>query len=87
MKKDVNASGIALGLTFLIVSVVCLLLVLIAPGFALSLFGSFMHGIDITKIAITPGFDGRTILGFIVVFISGYLIGAVFASIYNKFVK
>ena len=86
-KKDINATGIALALTFLIVSIVCLLFVLIAPGFAVSLFGSFMHGIDITKIAVTPSFSGNTLLGIIVVVVGGYLIGALFALIYNKFAK
>ena len=86
-KKDVNATGIALALTFLIVSIVCLVLVLIAPKFAISLFGSFMHGIDITKIAVTPSISGNTLLGLIVAVVGGYLIGAIFAALYNKFAK
>lgn len=86
-KKNINATGIALALTFLIVSIVCLLLVLIAPGFTLKLFGSFMHGIDITKIAVTPSISINTILGIIAVAIGGYLIGVIFAAIYNKFAK
>lgn len=87
MKHDVNATGIALALTFGIISIVCLSLVLIAPSFALSLFSSFMHGIDLTKIAITPSLGGRTLLGLIIAVVGGYLIGAIFATIYNKFAK
>jgi len=86
-KKDVNATGIALALTLLVVSIVCLLLLLIAPTFSLRLFGSFMHGIDLTKIAIAPSIGGKTILGLIVIAVGGYLIGALFAIIYNKFAK
>ena len=86
-KKDVNATGIALALTFVVVSIVCLVLVLIAPGFTLKLFGSFMHGIDITKIAVTPSIGGRTVLGFVVAVVGGYVIGVIFAAIYNKFAK
>lgn len=86
-KKDVNATGIALALTLGIISVICLLLVLVAPTFALNLFGSFMHGIDLTKIAIIPTISGKTLLGLIVALVGGYLIGAIFATIYNKFAK
>lgn len=86
-KKDVNATGIAAGLTLGIISIICLILVLIAPGFALSLFGSFMHGIDLSKIAITPSISGRTVLGLVVAVVGGYVIGVIFAAIYNKFAK
>lgn len=86
-KKDVNATGIALALTLGIISILCLVLVLIAPVFALNLFGSFMHGVDLSKIAITPTIGGRTLLGFIVALAGGYLIGVIFALIYNKFAK
>lgn len=86
-KKDVNATGIALALTLGIISILCLVLVLIAPVFALNLFGSFMHGIDLSKIAVTPAIGGRTLLGFIVALAGGYLIGVIFALIYNKFAK
>lgn len=87
MKKDVNATGIALALTFAIISIICLAFVLIAPVFAVSLFGSFMHGVDLTKIAVTPVIGGRTLLGFVVAVIGGYVIGVVFAVIYNKFAR
>ncbi len=84
-KKDINATGIALALTLGIVSILCLLLLLVAPQFALSLFGSLMHGIDLSKIAITPTLGGQTILGLVVALAGGYLFGVIFAAIYNKF--
>ena len=84
---DVNAMGIALALTFGIVSVVCLLLLLAAPEFTLSLFGSFMHGIDLTSIAVTPTIGGKTLLGLIMAVVGGYVIGVIFAALYNKFAK
>lgn len=86
-KKDINATGIALALIFGIISLICLVLVLIAPTFALNLFGSFMHGVDLTKIAITPTIGGKTLLGFVTALVGGYLIGIIFAAIYNKFAK
>lgn len=87
VKKDVNATGIALASIFGIVSIICLILVLIVPEFALNLFGSFMHGIDLTQIATVPSVNGNTLLGFIVIIVSGYIIGVIFAAIYNKFAK
>ncbi|MFA4952781.1 MAG: DUF5676 family membrane protein [Candidatus Pacearchaeota archaeon] len=86
-KKDINATGIALALTFGIISIVCLLLVLASPTFALTLFGSFMHGVDLTSIAITPTIGGKTLLGLIAALVGGYVIGVIFAALYNKFAK
>ena len=60
-KKDVNATGIALALTSGTINVICLLLLLLAPTFTLNLFESFMHGIDLNKIAITPSIGLRTL--------------------------
>jgi len=84
-RKNINATGIAVGLTLGIVSLICLLLVFIAQDFALTLFGSFMHGIDLTQIAIEPTLDGRTLWGFVIAVVGGYLIGALFALLYNAF--
>ncbi len=87
-KKDVNAMGIALGLVFGIVNLVCLLLIFILPEFSLKyIFGSFAHGIDLTQIAITPTLSWLTLVGFVITISGGYLIGAVFAVLYNKFAK
>ncbi|MEK6871361.1 MAG: DUF5676 family membrane protein [Nanoarchaeota archaeon] len=86
-RKNIHATGIAVGLTFGIISFICLVLVFVALDFALMLFGSFMHGIDLTKIAIEPSLNGRTLLGFVVVIIGGYVIGALFAALYNAFAQ
>ncbi|MBS3093958.1 hypothetical protein J4456_05255 [Candidatus Pacearchaeota archaeon] len=86
-KISIHATGLALAFTFLIISIICLVLVLTATDLALMLFSSFMHGIDLTQIAVTPTFGGRTLLGFGVAVIGGYLIGAMYAAIYNAFVK
>ena len=82
--KNINATGIALAFTLGIISFVCLALFLVAPVFTLNLFGSFMHGVDLTKIAITPTVGARTLLGFVVALVGGYLIGVIFSAIYNK---
>ena len=87
VKKDIHATGIALALTLAIISIICLILVFIAPAFALNLFGSFIHGIDLSKIAVAPVLGIKTLVGFVVAVVGGYLIGILFASIYNKFAK
>lgn len=84
---NIHAAGLALALAFFVLSVICLVLVLIAADFALMLFGSFLHGIDLTQIAIAPEFNGKTILGFSVAIIGGYVLGVLYATLYNKFVR
>ena len=83
-QKNINATGITLAFTLVILNLVCLILLLLMPTFTLSLFGSFMHGIDLTKIAITPVIDLNTLIGIVVTFIGGYILGIIFALIYNK---
>lgn len=83
-KRNINATGIALAITLTLLNLVCLLLLMIVPNFALSLFGSFMHGVDLTQISITPVLGINTFIGIIVTFVGGYLIGVVFAALYNK---
>ena len=83
-RRNINATGIAFAITLTLLNIVCLLLLIIAPNFTLSLFGSFIHGVDLSKIAVTPNFGVDTFIGVIATFVGGYLIGVVFAAIYNK---
>lgn len=87
MKKDVNATGIALGVTFGALSIICLLALLISQSYAIKLFNSITHGVDWAKIAITPSLGLNTLIGLIVVIVGGYLFGVLFAATYNKFAK
>jgi hypothetical protein len=48
-----------------------------------SFFNSLLHGFDISPIIRTSMSWGEMIIGFIEVFILGWLIGATVASIYN----
>ncbi|MBS3080256.1 hypothetical protein J4221_02185 [Candidatus Pacearchaeota archaeon] len=86
-QKNIHATGLALALTFFVISLICLLLFFVSPVFTLNIFGSFMHGIDLNKIAVAPDFNGKTVLGFIVILVGGYLIGVFYQLIYNKFAK
>jgi len=86
LKRNVNAMGLALAVTLTLLNVFCLLLLLIAPNFFLGLFGSFMHGLDLSKIAVIPVLSINTFLGIIVTFIGGYILGVVFATLYNRII-
>ena len=87
MKLNVNTIGLTTGIVAGIASIVCAVLFWIAPAFTLNLFGSLTHGIDLSKIATTTLSFGRFLLGFIVSVILGYLVGALFAFVYNKVAK
>ena len=84
LKRNVNATGLALAITLTLLNIFCLLLLLIAPTFFLGLFGSFMHGLDLSKIAVVPVLGMNIFLGIIITFIGGYFLGAVFATLYNR---
>ncbi len=66
-----------------IVYLVCAVLVAVAPVLTVNLFGALFHGIDISKISTTPSL-GRTILGLIEIVILGFVVGWLFAKIYNS---
>ena len=85
MKKNIHTTAMALAVTLTLLNIFCLLFLIIAPNFAQILFSSFMHSIDLSKIAVAPDLGINTIVGIIVTFIGGYLIGVVFAALYNKF--
>ena len=85
MKDKLSPKRVActLGIVSFIVSVVCLVLIVIAPTAVTALFGSIFHGIDVTQIA-APVSWGSAILGVIVAALLGLLIGWLFVVIYNK---
>ncbi len=72
----------SLAITAGIVSVVCALLILLAPEFTVSLFGAIFHGIDLSQISATATI-GSSLLGVIEVVILGWIVGWLFAKIYN----
>jgi len=73
------------GIVFTGVSLLCAIFVLIFPGTAMSLFNNIFHGIDITQIAKTSVSFGSIIIGLIEAFVLGWIIGWLFAVVYNKF--
>jgi len=65
-----------------IISAACALLIALAPSFTMNFFGSIFHGIDMNKIAKSMTFSSA-ILGIIVAAILAFIIGWLFAKLYN----
>lgn len=75
--------GNALAITTGIVSIVCALLLAIAPQLTMNLFGAIMHGLDISQITIAITW-GRAIFGVIVAVVLAWIIGWLYAKVYNS---
>ena len=86
MTEKINANNVGLALSGVmgVLSVVCALLLVLIPGFTLNFFSNIFHGIDITQIAKTSVTFGEFLIGLVEVLIGSYLIGWVFAKMYNK---
>ncbi|MBS3074759.1 hypothetical protein J4447_04910 [Candidatus Pacearchaeota archaeon] len=87
MADRINASrfGLSFGIAGGIISLICGILLAIAPSFTISLFGAIFHGIDLSQIASKSVGIGGIILGIIEVFIIGYIFGWLVGVFYNKF--
>mgnify|MGYP001616860821 CR=1 FL=1 len=85
MVEKLNAKRVALSLAIVsgVISIICALLILIAPEFTVSLFGAIFHGIDISQIT-KPITLGGAILGTVEIVILALIAGWLFASVYNK---
>lgn len=87
-KLDVKTTALAVGTTAAVLYILCVVFYTLAPELANSFFADISHGIDITPlIRTTPVPLSSTIAGFVEITISGFLVGALFAKIYNYFVK
>jgi len=86
MADRLNAKRVGYSLAAVsgIVYLACAILVAIAPSWTVSFFGALFHGIDITQIARTPVPLGSTVLGLVEIVVLGYVVGWLYAKIYNK---
>ncbi len=75
--------GLASGLTVAIFSLVCALFIILAPSFTFNLANNIFHGIDITQIEKDVSW-GNILIGFVEIFVIGFIAGWLFALIYNK---
>lgn len=83
-KLSAKHVGSTLAITGGIISLVCLLLIAIFKESAVTLFGYIFHGIDMTQIMVTEIAWGSAIIGVIEVVILSFVIGWLFAKIYNS---
>jgi hypothetical protein len=76
--------GLAMALTLAIVNTVCALIVWLWPDAALSIVGSFAHGLNFQAVqSAEPLGLGRFAVGLISIAVIGFILGAVFAWSYN----
>lgn len=67
-----------------VLSLLCALLIALAPQATVNFFGSIFHGIDIVKIA-TPITLSGVMIGFAATAIVAFVTGWLFAVVYNYF--
>ena len=83
-KLSIAATGIALAITFALMSAFCALAFLVAPKATLDFFGAFMHGVDLKAVkSAAPISLVRALYGVVGLGVVGFIAGAVFASAYN----
>lgn len=89
MKCKINASivGLSLALTSAIAYIFCVILLAASPTLLFKLTKDMFHGVDITKIAVYPVSFGNALLGFIEIIVVAYILGWLFAAIYNALIK
>jgi len=86
MSNKLNPKIVSLSLASVsvILSILCALLVALAPKTTLIFFGSIFHGIDISKIATSVTFSG-VLMGLFAIIILSLITGWLFALVYNYF--
>lgn len=78
-------AAVAGGITGVVLSAACAALVAAFPlGFVKSYGGSVFHGMNVSAIMMSPQFTAFSLLlGFVYAFLTGFVIGGVFAWAYN----
>src|SRR3989344_71706 len=87
MKHNLIGTANAAAATTAIVYVVCRLLVGLFPDFLMNVARSWFHGIDISKISAWNLSTESFILGIVSATITAWLVGYLFAKLYNYFSK
>lgn len=83
-KLDVKRAANTLAIVTAIAYIICIVLLWAAPNFATVLGNYLFHGVDISNLIVFRGI-GYSIVSLILGTISGWLLGALFALVYNKF--
>ena len=87
MKHDPKVTANAAAVTVAIVYVVCRIGIALFPDLGMAIAQSWFHGIQLTKISQLDLSLGSFILGLVTSIISTWLIGYLFAKLYNYFLK
>ena len=87
MKHNPNATANAAAVTVGLFYVVCRILVSLFPGLMFAIAESLLHGMALTQVGTWNLTMGSFILGLISSAVSAWVIGYVFAVVYNSFVK
>ena len=83
-KLSIVATGVALAITFALMSALCAVAFFVAPEATLDFFGAFMHGLDLKTVkSATPITLARVLYGVVGLGGIGFVTGLVFASAYN----
>ncbi len=76
--------GLAMAITLAIVNTLCAVVVWLWPDAAFSIVGSFAHGLDFRAVQSSELLGlGRFLVGLISIGAIGFVVGAVFAWVYN----
>ena len=83
-KISTLATGIALAITFALMSALCAIAFIAVPDATIDFFGAFMHGVDLKAVkSAAPITFVRVIYGVIGLGAVGLVAGLLFASVYN----
>lgn len=81
---NVKKMGLAVGLTFAFLHLLCVVVILFTPReTTIVFFNTLLHGIDVTNILRVEMSAREMVYGFVQIFVLGWLTGASIASIYN----
>jgi len=87
MKHNPTATANAAGVTTAIVFVLCRILVSLFPDLSFAIAQSWFHGITLSKLDTLSLTFSSFVLGLISSTITAWVIGYIFAKVYNSFVK
>ena len=86
MKHNPSTTANAAAATIAVIYVVCALFFVIAPDLSMAITKTWFHGIDISLIDARTATVGSFTLGLVSGTISAWLVGYLFAVLYNIFV-
>jgi len=87
MKHEPNAVANALGVTIGVIYIVCAGAVILLPDISMTVAQSWFHGLDLSKISGFTVNPGSFILGLVTSVGGSWLVGFLFATVYNYFLK